>query len=719
MRALRRLRHIVGRGRLALRTKVRNGISSVGWLIFSVIPEPRIRRALDPLLGIAFIGRWVSLAYSRLLKICSYRCADAEWLQRSFERLESPRRGFDAAYASVAAWDYEAARKICERLKVLVARRKVKGEDLATILRIELVSTLDQTKMAQPLEALCRSQSDLGEFFYQRAWLAHSMRATDKVERSLRTYLPAVDFAPDAVEHVVEHLYAPNGMWREALWAVQQSLLLLDRRLRTARMDIGTKRKLAEQRDRLNGLRLNAATNLGDLEVMQTSVKEGWQLDPTFLFSRSQSEEMQGKSAEAIATLQQFIALKKVSNREKAIAYGILGIFHEEQRQFDTARLYYSESYRHGGVPGWFPEYLWRYVSALMAVGDWDEAVYVLRQGMELLWLAFRDIAKRPFAARLKSGDLIPSGGAFILGCQGIGDDVLRLAIFLEERNPEARYGFTCDPRLAKLLSNAMPDVEFLSNSAVTGSHRTDERTYLRDRDGVKSHLDPARLTTQTLLKIREYPEAILSEDLLHAFMEKRGAFRRTHSKPVLKPSDDVTARVRELLSALPPGRLNVGISWRSGHRDYFRNKCYSTLPEWKEIFAVPGVNFVNLQYLYEQDELDEAEALHGVKIHTLPGIDLKDDMEEVAALCVLLDSVIAPGTALREISAGAGARTYSISSTPYYPDLYRTDEQRRDVIFPNMQHVTAYEYGSTDGVLAEIGRRVAEDARHARIQET
>ena len=175
-------------------------------------------------------------------------------------------------------------------------------------------------------------------------------------------------------------------------------------------------------------------------------------------------------------------------------------------------------------------------------------------------------------------------------------------------------------------------------------------------------------------------------------------------------PGAESQVRVRERLAQLPPARANIGFSWRSGHRDAFRNKSYSELKEWGAIFALKGVNFVNLQYQFEQDELDEAEELFGIKIHTLPGIDLKDDLEDLAAICMMLDAVVTPGTAVREISAGSGARTYSISSTPFYPDLYRMDEHGRDVIFPCMQHVTALHQGDTAGVLAEIARRLQAD---------
>lgn len=704
-------RHVLQNQQIRVKAFVGKLLRRFGMGVFGWVPETSLRRYFSPLTRVPLLGNVVTFGYNAMLRQCNYRWASSEWLSQAFvTRPRSLKRGFAAAYAAITVWNYEETKAICERLKVLLAKDAGYKKGLATVLRIELLSSLDQDVAANSIDILCRSQRELADFFYQRAWMAHSMRSGPTLKRSLRIYLSAVDFAADTVEHVVEHLYRPNELWSEVLRAVNESISSVDRKLRTDRHEHDHKRALVAQRDRLNGLRLEAATHIGNMDEISRSLKQGWRVDPTFLFHKALHEGLIGDPSEAINSLQSFISLKSISNREKAVAYGMLGLFYEECRDFDTARLFFTEAYRHGGVPGWFPEYLWRYISLLMATGDWDEAIYVKREGLILLWKNFESLAKVSIRQRLKKQTVIPAEGAFILGCQGVGDDILRLAIFRDLKNPEAKYGATCDPRLKTLFSNAMPGMEFVCNSTVFGKFKKSEQSYIQDRDGVHPSLDPARLTTEVLDRIKEYPEICLSEDFLYEFIARKGTFRRRDQMPILVPGEEIQLRVRELLDSLPRARGNIGFSWRSGHRDAFRNKSYSELREWGAIFALKGVNFVNLQYQFEQEELDEAEKLFGIKIHTLPGIDLKDDLEMVSAICVQLEAVVTPGTAVREISAGSGARTYSISSTPFYPDLYRMDENGNDAVFPCMQHVTAFHYGDTAGVLAEIANRLERD---------
>jgi ADP-heptose:LPS heptosyltransferase len=53
--------------------------------------------------------------------------------------------------------------------------------------------------------------------------------------------------------------------------------------------------------------------------------------------------------------------------------------------------------------------------------------------------------------------------------------------------------------------------------------------------------------------------------------------------------------------------------------------------------------------------ELDEARASFGVTIHTWPDIDLKQDLDEVAALTAALDLVVSVGTAVACMAGALG----------------------------------------------------------------
>ena len=112
----------------------------------------------------------------------------------------------------------------------------------------------------------------------------------------------------------------------------------------------------------------------------------------------------------------------------------------------------------------------------------------------------------------------------------------------------------------------------------------------------------------------------------------------------------------RERLAALGPGPY-VGISWRSKIQTAERRLEYTRLDEWGEIFAVPGVTWVNLQYDDCNRELRDAEQRFGVQIHRWDWLDLMNDFDEVAALITALDLVVAPFNAVSMLSGALGVR--------------------------------------------------------------
>ena len=80
------------------------------------------------------------------------------------------------------------------------------------------------------------------------------------------------------------------------------------------------------------------------------------------------------------------------------------------------------------------------------------------------------------------------------------------------------------------------------------------------------------------------------------------------------------------------PG-LRVGICWRSTNVQRDRALYCTRLTQWGEVFKVPGVRFINLQYDECEAELKEAEQAFGVNIERHAEVDMYDDLDETAAL--------------------------------------------------------------------------------------
>ena len=155
-----------------------------------------------------------------------------------------------------------------------------------------------------------------------------------------------------------------------------------------------------------------------------------------------------------------------------------------------------------------------------------------------------------------------------------------------------------------------------------------------------------------------------------------------------LTPDPVKVARWKGELEALGPG-LKIGLHWKSLVLTGVRARYFSSFERWEPVLTAPGCVMVNLQCGDVTDDLAAAEAA-GVRIWT-PPMNLKDDLDDLAALSSALDLVIGPGIAGTNIAAAVGARTWLIHA----PDdwhLLATDR------YPFYPRVRTFATGGFDG---------------------
>jgi hypothetical protein len=228
----------------------------------------------------------------------------------------------------------------------------------------------------------------------------------------------------------------------------------------------------------------------------------------------------------------------------------------------------------------------------------------------------------------------------------------------LETLGPQGRLTLAVEPRLAGLFQRSFP-------TARVGAH-------------VGHGIDGGMLRRAPFV---EDPETI---DLWAPMASPLRRFRRTMAsfptRPGFLAADPARiAHWREILAQR--SGLKVGVLWKSLKLDGVRLRYYSPFEQWRPVLETPGVSFVNLQYGNCQAELDQARETLGLEIWRPPGIDLKDDLDDVAALCCGLDLVLGPPTATTNIAAACGAEVWMISAPaawsllgndrhPWYPQV-------------------------------------------------
>lgn len=107
----------------------------------------------------------------------------------------------------------------------------------------------------------------------------------------------------------------------------------------------------------------------------------------------------------------------------------------------------------------------------------------------------------------------------------------------------------------------------------------------------------------------------------------------------------------------LPKKKIRVGFSWRSQLNTGIRQALYTKLNLWEELVANDKYAFVSLQYGDISNDLNEIPEDFKKKIY-MPEVDLKNDLENVAAIMEACDIIVAPQNAVLQQAAALGKTT-------------------------------------------------------------
>jgi hypothetical protein len=233
---------------------------------------------------------------------------------------------------------------------------------------------------------------------------------------------------------------------------------------------------------------------------------------------------------------------------------------------------------------------------------------------------------RRHFLQPLWDGKTSLQDKRILVWCeQGVGDTVIwssRLSLLASQAG---HCILECQKKLVPLLSRSFPNVEVKPVDVSRDA----------ERDDFDFHLPMASLYRHFIPEITRSP--------------KPDAF--------LIPDPVRVKFWKDSLSSLGDGPY-VGISWKSSLMGAERSKHYSSLSEWSSLFALPNINFINLQYADAADGLLQIQNEFGVKVHNFDDLDQYNDLDDVAALSAALDCVVSFGTSVPMITAGVGTLT-------------------------------------------------------------
>lgn len=480
--------------------------------------------------------------------------------------------------------------------------------------------------------------------------LGLALQLKGKLDEAAKSFRKALSLKPDFAEaHFhLGNLLRTQGKLDEAVKSYDKAIALnpLDARYRNS---LGV-----------------SLYGLGRLDEAVKSYQAALSLDPDFADAHSNvglALQEQGQLASAVDSCRKAISLKP----DFAAAHNNLGIALHSLGKHDEAIKSFEKAI------ALLPDFADAYMNighSLKAMGELNAAELCYLRGIELQpdrqdflvnrsylsmlkgdftgWegYEYRALPKRAFTQAKWDGSDIHDKTILVWGEQGVGDELLYASLIPDISGAAGGCVYECDPRLMSLFARSFPKVEFIPKR------------------------DPPHLRTAGNDIAWQCPAGSLARwfrPRLESFPAHDG---------YLKAAPERIAYWKDRLDALGPG-IKVGISWRTGNLTSDRAKYCTSLDQWGPIFKARGAVFVNLQYDECRAELEEAEAAFGITIHSWNDLNLKNELDDVAALTSALDLVISAPTAVAMMSGALGVPVWmmfvkngdwKILGTDYYP---------------------------------------------------
>jgi tetratricopeptide (TPR) repeat protein len=260
-----------------------------------------------------------------------------------------------------------------------------------------------------------------------------------------------------------------------------------------------------------------------------------------------------------------------------------------------------------------------------------------------------------------------------VFGEQGLGDEVMFASCYEELVDQAGECIFVCDPRLVALLGRSFP------RAKVFGHRRRRDRAPFAVEQRVDWQIAAGSLPMYLRRKAVDFPG------------------RRSY----LLPDAAAVNQWKQRFARLGHG-LKIGISWRAGGRPSERQRRTTELADWRPLFALPGIQWMNLQYGHVGEDLAVAKKDLGITIYDFAEGDPLVDLDQFAAKVAALDLVISVGNATLHLAGALGVPGWGIlplvpgwrwqiagPTSPWYPSvrLYRQQlAERWDDVFRHLR---------------------------------
>jgi hypothetical protein len=328
------------------------------------------------------------------------------------------------------------------------------------------------------------------------------------------------------------------------------------------------------------------------------------------LFNESVNLVNADKFDEAIPSLETILKLHPLVTS----AYVQRGRVHWEMHRWDKAMQDFQMALR---LDPDQPDGKWTMGLMKLQLGEFD--------GWELYESRWESVAFKSPKLKTKLPRWEPDKGykSCLVWCeQGIGDQILYGSLLRALRMQVNKLTVMIDVRLIRLFADANLGIDFIRHDSKIKNSEFD----------------------------CQIPIASIGKHFIHDL----SSINEIAATNYLKTSPERVAQVKSELG-IKPGDFVVGLSWASTAPRIDVHKSIA-LRELKEIFEIPNVKVVNLQYGKPKEEIEPFEKETGHRL-LKTSVNTFFDLEGVAAMMELCDVIVACSNANVHIAGALGKR--------------------------------------------------------------
>jgi tetratricopeptide (TPR) repeat protein len=412
----------------------------------------------------------------------------------------------------------------------------------------------------------------------------------------------------------------------------------------------------------------NVYRKLDRLEEAIPYFQNAIKVKPTFWGSYYNLGEVYHSKAldnEAIACYQKVLQL----NPQHIATMNNLGNILLERKQIDEALSYFEKAIHI--QPNYGEPHLSK-AQIMLLMGNLQEG------WMEYEWRWKTEDSKywrRSFSQPVWDGLSLNGQTLFVYSEQGVGDEIMFASCIPDVIKRTKSCIIECDKRLVPLFSRSFWGAEII------------------ERIGTDKSVQSVLPFFDMVIAMGSLPLHLRTN--LSCFPQRRS---------YLIPNPEKVDKWHERFKALRDG-LRVGISWRGGKDPRSRKIRSVILEQWKEIFYLKGITFINLQYGECKEEIMEAKENLNVIIYDWEDDDPLKDLDNFAAQISALDLVISVDNATVHMAGALGVPVWTL--LPYSPNWRWMLNRENTPWYPTMRLFRQPSLGDWETLMTKVSQEL------------